>query len=342
MVSTIYQYLKTLQEQLNQLSSSRQGDVQGIITELSEYLKKTEEDWQKRNQQLEQKFLQQSLQIQQLEAELEKEKSRNRRQYQSLVQSEAKLQAIVRHSPDIITIIESDGSIRYHNPAIERILGHKPEDRINQFFGDLIHPDDLAKVQAYFIQLLEHPGIGLPIEYRQRRIDNSWVEIEAIGHSLLQDSSINGILIHSREITARKPKGAGIKQTFNNLVKILPLAIVGINANGQVILWNPAAENLFGWQAAEVLGQELPLIPHNQLEQFKLTLASEFNGQDKTGLTVRCIHKDDSLISVCYWSTPLYDANSNTITAILHIYKAATDEPFWAQYVRPAKHPTKN
>ena len=345
MVHSISQHLHTLQEQLNQSSDLQPGDVQTLIKEFSESVKQAEADWQKRNQQLEQKFLQQTLQMQQLEAELEKEKSRNRRQYQTLVQNEAKLQAMVKYSPDLITIIESDGSVRYHNPAIERILGYKPEDRINQFFADLIHPDDLPKVQAYLIELLNTSGLGKPIEYRQRRIDGSWVEMEAIGNSVLQDASLNGILLNSRPIASRPPvtpppEPEGLETALHQLVPMMPVAMVGIDANGQVILWNPAAQDLFGWEASEVMGQELPIIPKNKLDEFKLTLAAEFNGQNKRGLTVHCIHKDNSLIGVCYWSTPLRDANL-MITGILRVYKPADDQPFWAQYVKPAKHPAR-
>lgn len=38
-------------------------------------------------------------------------------------------------------------------------------------------------------------------------------------------------------------------------------AIVAFNADGSVMLWNPAAERMFGWAAEEVMGLVLPTIP---------------------------------------------------------------------------------
>ena len=39
-----------------------------------------------------------------------------------------------------------------------------------------------------------------------------------------------------------------------------PDAIVAFDTERTVLLWNPAAERLFGWSAAEVVGREPPFI----------------------------------------------------------------------------------
>ena len=38
-------------------------------------------------------------------------------------------------------------------------------------------------------------------------------------------------------------------------------AVVCVDSELRVALWNPAAEKLFGWRAEEVLGGELPIVP---------------------------------------------------------------------------------
>ena len=44
------------------------------------------------------------------------------------------------------------------------------------------------------------------------------------------------------------------------LSQVLPAAIVGLDPQNLVDLWNPAAAAMFGWPAADVLGQPLPAI----------------------------------------------------------------------------------
>ncbi|GAC1682463.1 MAG: hypothetical protein NVS9B3_00070 [Gemmatimonadaceae bacterium] len=44
------------------------------------------------------------------------------------------------------------------------------------------------------------------------------------------------------------------------LVDASPLAILAVDAERRVTLWNAAAESLFGWKAAEVVGARLPIV----------------------------------------------------------------------------------
>ena len=103
---------------------------------------------EKINRLLERTVAQQASQIRELQEQLEKEISQHRRDNQALTKSEAKLQAVLRNSPDIISIIGSDGRVRYHSEALQRVLGYNPEERIGKFHGELIDPDDLLAWQA--------------------------------------------------------------------------------------------------------------------------------------------------------------------------------------------------
>jgi PAS domain S-box-containing protein len=47
------------------------------------------------------------------------------------------------------------------------------------------------------------------------------------------------------------------KRFFESMVRTSPVAIVIMDLNESILVWNPAAERLFGWRAAEVLGLRL-------------------------------------------------------------------------------------
>jgi len=55
-----------------------------------------------------------------------------------------------------------------------------------------------------------------------------------------------------------------VNQTLGSLIKAAPLAIVALDAQGCVHLWNPAAEGIFGWRASEVMGQPPPFLPRTR------------------------------------------------------------------------------
>ncbi|TAG89612.1 MAG: PAS domain S-box protein [Oscillatoriales cyanobacterium] len=228
MLEKTFQHLQALQTQVNQLPPAQQGIFTKTLDNLFNSLQELAVsdqfesatnnaaklvELEKSNRLLERTSAQQASQLRQLQEQSQKELSQYRRENQALTKSEAKLQKVLRNYPDIISILESDGRVRYHSAALARVLGYKPETRIGKVQGELIHPDDLLAWQAYFGKLLEHPGIAKPIEYRVRHADGYWVYIESIGNSLLFDSNVRGIVMSSREIGERKQAELAIKES---------------------------------------------------------------------------------------------------------------------------------
>ncbi|MCY7385901.1 MAG: PAS domain-containing protein [Microcoleus sp. CAN_BIN18] len=207
------------------------------------------------------KIAQQAATIRQLERELEQSQVQYKKVTQALTQGEARLQTILRNSSDLITIIEADGRIRDQSPvALEQILGYKPEQRIGEFHSDLLHPDDVPAWQAYFAKLLKQPGIAPPIFYRKRHASGDWVYLEVIANNLLYDSSINGIVINSRDITERKLSAAALEKSQKQIVNILENITDGfytIDPHWQFTYVNPKAEECLHRKRQELLGKNI-------------------------------------------------------------------------------------
>ena len=45
------------------------------------------------------------------------------------------------------------------------------------------------------------------------------------------------------------------------IVDTSPLAIFASDADGVIMLWNPASERMFGWRAEDVIGHASPVVP---------------------------------------------------------------------------------
>lgn len=76
------------------------------------------------------------------------ERSTRRNAEQALRESEKRFRSLIENASDIITILDAGGVIRYGSPAIERVLGYKPEDLIGEYLFKYIHPDDVPYVSA--------------------------------------------------------------------------------------------------------------------------------------------------------------------------------------------------
>jgi len=103
------------------------------------------------------------------------------------------------------------------------------------------------------------------------------------------------------------------------LLRATPDAVVYADAEGLIRFWNDGAERIFGFVAAEALGQSLDIIIPQSLRQrhwdgYRKTMAT---GETRYGagdlLSVPAVRKDGSRISIEFTVTPFHDAAGKMI-----------------------------
>ncbi|WP_190439756.1 PAS domain S-box protein [Trichocoleus sp. FACHB-90] len=122
-----------------------------------------------------------------------------------------------------------------------------------------------------------------------------------------------------REIAERTATEEALRisnQTLETLIEASPVAIATISVDGKVMMWNPAAERLFGWSEQEVMGRPLPIVPPSEQEQALALLQSEMQGQVPSGIELRRQRKDGSLIHVSLWTAPMFNSSGVVIGSI--------------------------
>ncbi|MBI2115158.1 MAG: PAS domain S-box protein [candidate division NC10 bacterium] len=95
-----------------------------------------------------------------------------------------------------------------------------------------------------------------------------------------------------------------------------PLAIVSLDPEGRLTMWNPAAERIFGWREAEVLGQPLPFVPEARREEFTALRERVLRGEMLAGVELRRQRRDGTPIDVSLWAGPLHDARGEIVGII--------------------------
>lgn len=64
------------------------------------------------------------------------------------------------------------------------------------------------------------------------------------------------------ESKKRERKLRTARNRFQKIIDLAPVAITGLELTGEVVIWNPAAEELFGWSRDEVIGRKLSELEH--------------------------------------------------------------------------------
>jgi PAS domain S-box-containing protein len=118
-----------------------------------------------------------------------------------------------------------------------------------------------------------------------------------------------------------------------SLVQAAGDAIIAADTDGKILLWNPAAERIFGFTAEDALGHSLDLIipehlRHRHWEGYQRVMRT---GQTRYGtevLRVPALHKDGHTLSIAFTVAMLHsgDGGLQAIAAIVRDETARWEE----------------
>ncbi len=109
-------------------------------------------------------------------------------------------------------------------------------------------------------------------------------------------------------------------QTLWALVQGSPLAIFAVNKNGSILVWNKAAELLFGWEEQEILGQNNPIIPEGQEKEFQQLRDRALSGTVYTGMELCARRKDGTTVDISISTAPLCN-DCDAIVGVMAVVK---------------------
>jgi PAS domain S-box-containing protein len=107
-----------------------------------------------------------------------------------------------------------------------------------------------------------------------------------------------------------------VREANRNLeitIQSSPLAIIVVDNEDKVRVWNPAAEHMFGWKQQEVMGQSIPTIPDNEKDEFNRIRKPVDQQQVVAIQRTRRRKKDGSVIDVSISVAPVTDTDGHVI-----------------------------
>jgi PAS domain S-box-containing protein len=130
---------------------------------------------------------------------------------------EQRYQRLIENSSDMITVLDADGRIKYDSPAIEGLLGYDQDEWVGVRARERLHPEDRDRVVAAFDESVGDHGSTSRHEYRVRHADGSWRVFESFASNLLDDPVVEGVVLNSRDVTARKRHERELERTNERL-----------------------------------------------------------------------------------------------------------------------------
>lgn len=132
----------------------------------------------------------------------------------------------------------------------------------------------------------------------------------------LHESETPGLVAGVVDITSRKYTEELIRETrdrLNSIIDACPLAIIALDIDGLVTIWNPEAVRVFGWSAEEVIGKPLPTIPRDLREEYVRNFSMALRGEPIAREVTRRMRRDGSSIDIELFTAPLHASDGSVI-----------------------------
>jgi len=106
------------------------------------------------------------------------------------------------------------------------------------------------------------------------------------------------------------------RERFETIVQGLPLPTVVTELDGTVRLWNEAAEDLFGYDATEARGTQLPIVPAEYEAEHDEHLDRLARDEVVDGVRTHRRGRDGTLYDVELWATPVTNPSRDVPVAV--------------------------
>jgi len=252
----------------------------------------------------------------------EAEEYRNKKEAEErLAKNENKYRALFELSPDYVVVLDPKGRVLDINHRVEESTGFSREELVGKDVNELVRTFLSYNIDEDRIFKFLTSNQIEPVEIKIE-LDNGIEHVEVHHAPIIMEGEIFAIQIIGREITKRKIAEKDLIESKKNLhnlniyleaiINASPFAIVDLHPDGRVkSLWNPAAENIFGWKKMDVLGKPLPFLNENKEIKYENIMNNILSGELKSDIELECARNNGELIYTMMATAPLLNIDNN-------------------------------
>ncbi len=232
--------------------------------------------------------------------------------------SEEKYKNLIELTPDVIYLSDIDGHVIFINNACGKVFDASPDEITGTSLLGWVHPEDRAMTTEKFSGILER---GVDVFDFENRFVSKTGRVVNVLHNIRVIRNERGDVIGTqgitRDITERKSAERLIERLNRRNELILNSAgegIYGVDLNGNTTFINPAAQDMIGWSAKEILGRSQHAVMHHSRADGSAYPAEECriyaafrNGRVYHADDEVFWRKDGTFFPVEYVSTPIFE-----------------------------------
>jgi PAS domain S-box-containing protein len=242
----------------------------------------------------------------------------------ALRKSETQLQTIVENISEAVVVSDLNGQLLHFNHAALNMLGYATLEEGRRNYSQLADTFELSGVDGTAWTVDQWPMARIlrgeklnGLEARMRRFGTEWQHIYSFGGTIARDAGgtpVMAVVTFSDITQRRRAESAALRLAA--IVESSVDAVIGKDLNSIVTSWNAAAERMFGYSAAEMVGQRITrIIPANHQNDEEQILSSIRRGERVEHFETERLRKDGSLVCISVTVSPIKDSHGKVIGA---------------------------
>lgn len=250
---------------------------------------------------------------------------------EALREREHMYRTLLEQAADGIFITDPDGNYLTVNLRACEMLGYSQAELLQRNLTDIIPAEELAHAPLRLDEL--RAGRPLITERRLRCKDGTLLPVE-ISAKMLSDGRLQGIV---RDSTERK-RAEEARAFLAAIVESADHAIIGKRLDGTILSWNAGAEHLYGYCAADAIGQPISILaPPDRVDEESQILEHIRQGERIAHYETVHVRKDGTRVDVVLTIAPIRDS-TGSITAASTMARDITERKrFEAQLLHTQK-----
>jgi two-component system NtrC family sensor kinase len=235
---------------------------------------------------------------------------------EALRESEEFRSSLLANSPNPISVINPDSSLRYVNPALEKLTGFSAAELIGK---KAPYPywtqETLSKTIIGFRKAMRQGDHKAEELFQKRNGQRFWVKITST--PVMNNGEFKYLLSNWVDITQRKQVEEALRQSekkYKNLAEATSDLIWEADERGYFTFVGPKIKDILGYEAKEVIGKirSLDLIPKAEkgewLKRFKGINAKR---EPFSGFEITHLHKNGNSVLFEISGIPNFDSDGN-------------------------------
>lgn len=207
----------------------------------------------------------------------------------------------------------------HFSAGLRRIFATPPDVELTrELLLARVHPGDRELVEKSF-ERGRHGKEPLQVDFRITRFDGGERVVRARGEAIVEGKGGPVKVVGTMQDVTEEAAAREARDLLSYVVDSTGDAIVTKAHDGTITSWNRGAEQLYGYSAAEAIGQQIALIePASRAGEQERIIETLVSGESIDNFETEGMRKDGSVITVSLTVSPVTDANGRIVsTAII-------------------------